>query len=984
MARALASIVSALLLGMAAHASALDGGRRTSQYVVTRWGARDLSSTSIHALLQTHDRYLWLGTTAGPVRFDGARFVSFTNGQAPSFHEGGVHSLSEGADGTLYIGTSAGAVVAYKKEAFTRLATEAAGAVHAMRPRPDGALWVAAHGRPAYRYKDGATLNIGTRNVDAPMAMVEDTAGRVWIGTGHGMLVALAAEKSTGDEISVGDAIQALHLDRAGAFWLGTPHGLVRVRGGRIDRFTTRDGLSHDFVTAILEDRDGNLWIGTAGGGLNRLRDGRFSPLTTREGLSNDHVRCLLEDHEGSLWVGTADGLDCLSDGRFITYGRLEGLRDPAVTAVAGTRDGSVWIGMNSGGLMRLRDGAIQHLPLPRGTGSDAIIALYAAHDGGLWVVADNGRVFHVLGTRVEERTPVYAARKVRFVFDDGQGPIFLVTGMGPARMQGRTALPLYTPPPQLGYFHAAYRDARGTLWAGTSVGLVRIEPETFSVLKQRDGLPHDRVRSLAGDPDGGLWVATIGGLAHVKDGVARRLTTAEGLPEDYLRLVLDDGLGHLWIASLGHLFRLEKGEVFDVFAGRRPRVSPVSFDTWDGLRATEAAALSNSPGFRAPDGRLWFATAQGVSVVDPRRIAVDDPAPRVIIEGITVDGRHVNDGSYPPGRGEVTIDYAALGFRSPRKLLFRRRLEGFDERWVEAGTRRSAYYSNLPPGRYRFSVVASNRDGLWNGEPTTLEFTLRPPFYRRTGFYLACVAAVVALAALAHRLRVRAMHARLTAIIHERTRIARELHDTLAQGLAGVGLQLHTAMSILPRQPGLDRVRGQLEQAHSMIRNSLAEVRRSIWVLRAQTAKDAQDLAASLSSNLSQLTADSGTLSSFELRGEPRPLSPDLERNLLRIAHEAVTNAVRHAGARHIAIVLEFDREHVRLRVRDDGKGFDPDAALRRTAGEHFGLVGITERTRSLGGDIAVHSRPGDGAEIDCRLPYHHSEVDNAPGALP
>ena len=978
--------VPALLLGLAHAAAALDGGRRTSQYVVTRWGARDLASTSVHALLQTRDRYLLLGTTAGLVRFDGGRFSPFTDGGAhgPGLPAGGVHGLSEGPDGVLYVGTSVGAVFEYRGGTFTRLAPDAAGAAHAIRPRADGSVWVAAHGRPAYRYKDGQGATLGSRNIDAAVAIAEDAAGRVWIGTGHGLLLRMDGDKTVGEEIRIGDAIQALHISRDGVFWLGTPHGLVRLEAGRQQRFTRRDGLSHDFVTAIREDRDGNLWIGTAGGGLNRLRDGRFSPLTSHEGLSNDHVRCLLEDHEGNLWVGTADGLDCVSDGRFVTFGRLEGLRDPAVTAVAGTSDGSIWIGTNSGGLTRLRQGELEHYQLPPGTGSDALIALHAARDGGLWAVADNGRVFRVRGRHIEEHTPVYAGRKVRFVYEDHAGAIFFVTGIGPVRVDGRRTRPLYTPSPTLGYFHTAYRDASGTLWAGTSVGLVRIEDETFAVLRQRDGLPHDRVRSITGEPDGGLWIATIGGLGYVKGDVRRKLTTAEGLPENYLRLVIDDGLGYLWIASMGHVFRVEKREIHDVFAGRIPRVSPVTFDTWDGLRATEAAALSNSPGFRGVDGRLWLATAQGVSVVDPRGISVDDPAPRVIIEGLTVDGQKIPGGTYPPGRGEVTIDYAALAFRSPGKLLFRQRLEGFDERWVDAGTRRSAYYSNLPPGRYRFSVTASNRHGRWNGEATTVEFALRPPFYRRTAFYLACFAAVSAVAAIAHRLRVRAMHARLTAIIHERTRIARELHDTLAQGLAGVGLQLHTAMSILPRQPGLDRVRGQLEQAHSMIRNSLAEVRRSIWVLRAQTAKDAQDLATSLSSNLAQLTADSGTGSSFEVRGEPRPLSPDLERNLLRIAHEAVTNAVRHSGATHIAIVLEFDREHVRLRVRDDGRGFDPEAALRRTAGEHFGLVGIAERTKSLGGEIALLSRPGDGAEIDCRLPYHPSEPDTVQGATP
>jgi signal transduction histidine kinase/ligand-binding sensor domain-containing protein len=981
MTRARVFAVSALLYGSAAAPGhALDAGRRTSQYVITQWGARDLPSSSVHALLQTRDRYLWLGTTAGLARFDGARFVYFGNGHTPAFHEGGVHSLSEAADGTLFIGTSAGAVVQFRDNTFTRLPVpEAGGAVHAMRAPGDGSVWVAAHGRPLYRHHQGAFANVGTVNIDAAVGMADDRDGGVWVATGTGHVFRVDGEKSSRQVLNVGDAIQVIYRDRAGVVWLGTPHGLVRAHEGRQQRFTTRDGLSHDFVTAILEDRDGNLWVGTAGGGVNRLHRDRFTPFTSREGLSNDHVRALLEDHEGNVWIGTADGLDCLSDGRFVNYGRLEGLKDPAVTAVGGTSDGSVFIGMNSGGLARLRGETLEHFRLPPGAGSDAIIALQEAKNGGLWVLADNGGVFFYKDGRIDERTPVLEApRKVRLVIEDDPEPMFMITRVGPARLRGRDVDPIYDPLAAGGYAHAAYRDPAGTWWVGTSGGLLRLEKARHARLRESDGLPHDRVRSLSGEPDGALWMATLGGLGYLKDGVCRKLTTADGLPENYLRLVLDDGLGFLWIASMGHIFRLEKREVFDFFAGKIPRVSPVTFDTWDGLRATEAA-LSNSPGFRAPDGRLWFATAQGVSVVDPSKIHVDDPAPRVLIEGITVDGQRMPDGQYPPGRGEVTIDYAALAFRSPRKLVFRYRLEGWDEKWIDASTRRTAYYSNLPAGPYRFSVVASNRDGRWTGEPTSIEFHIRPPFYRRTAFYLACVAAIGALAAAAHRIRVNTMHARLTAIIHERTRIARELHDTLAQGLAGVGLQLHTAMSILPRQPALDRVRGQLEQAHSMIRTSLAEVRRSIWVLRAQTAKDARDLPTSLSLSLAQLTADSGTGSTFEVRGDPRPLSPDLERNLLRIAHEAVTNAVRHSGASTIAIVLEFDTDHVRLRVRDDGRGFDPQAALRRSGGEHFGLVGIAERTKSLGGEISMNSTPGDGAEIDCRLPYHHAEIPRA-----
>jgi signal transduction histidine kinase/ligand-binding sensor domain-containing protein len=974
-----------LVAGLAAPGRGLDSDRATSQYVVTRWGARDLSSSSVHALLQTRDHYLWLGTAAGLVRFDGARFVPLGSG-VPGLHEGGVASLAEGNDGALYVGTSAGNVFEYRKGTFARLPVfEAAGAVRRVLPRAEGEIWIAVHGRPLYRYKDGVAAHVGTKNINAPLALAEDPAGTLWVGTGDDGLMRVDGEKSSRQELAIKDAVQAVLVDHAGTIWMGTPHGLLRARGGKIDRFTTADGLSHDNVSTLLEDQRGNLWIGTAGGGLTRLSHGRMMPLTTSEGLSNDHVRSLLEDHEGNLWVGTADGLDCLSDGRFITYGRLEGLADPAVTAVAGTRDGSVWIGMNSAGLARLKDGKLERFRLPAGVGSDAIITLAESRHGGVWVLPDNGRVFEIEGGKVEEHTPAYedSFHKARAVFDDGADQLLFITGVGPARLHGNRAEPIYQPAPSFGYYHACYRDASGALWFSTSVGLARLTKDRPTLLRQRDGLPNDRVRWVCGDAEGGLWIATIGGLAYRRpDGTIHKLTSEQGLPEDYLRAVLDDGLGYLWIASMGRIFRVSRREVLDVFAGRLDRVSPLTFDTWDGLRATEAGALSNSPAFRARDGRLWFATAQGAAVVDPSKIAEDDHAPQVVIEGMTVDGRHDPDGVYAPGRGELTIDYTALAFRSPTKVQFRYRLEGFDERWVEAGNRRSAYYSRLDPGHYRFTVVASNRDGRWSGSPTTLELVLQPPFYRTLTFYLGCTALVLGLAAAVHRLRVRTMHARLTAIIHERTRIARELHDTLAQGLAGVGLQLHSAMSILPRQSSLDRVRGQLEQAHSMIRSSLAEVRRSIWVLRAQTARDAQDLVTSLSDSLGQLTADSGARARFDVTGEPRPLPPDLERNLLRIAHEAVTNAVRHAAAREITIALQYERDHVRLRVRDDGRGFDPEAALRQVRGEHFGLVGISERTRSMGGEITLTSRPGAGAEIDCRLPYHHAEVPPAPAS--
>jgi signal transduction histidine kinase/ligand-binding sensor domain-containing protein len=978
-------LVTALAAGAlpASPLLALDPHRASSQYVVTRWGADDLPSNTVHALLQTRDGYLWLGTSAGLARFDGARLVLFNGRNTPGFGDGGVTSLGEAHDGSLYAGTTAGLVLRFKDGAATRLSVPSAGgAIHALVAARDGGLWMAMYGRPLHRWALGRATSFGSQlSAIGPLALAEDEKGGLWVGTRRDGLSHVEGRQVT-QHLALRDSFQALHFDRQGTLWAGTPHGLARLRGGQVERlYTRRDGLSHDNVTALLEDRDGNLWVGTGGGGLNRWREGRFDRLTTHEGLSDDDVRGLVEDAEGNLWAGTADGLNRISDGRFVSYGRLEGLRDPSVRSVARGSGGSVWIGTTSDGVSLLRDGRITHVPLPAGVGPEAVLVLYESRDGSLWIGLDNGGLFRVKDGAVTEHTPLDArpSTKVPVIFEDEQGMVFWATGLGLARLRGRTLVPFATDL-GLGYPHGAHRDSEGRLWLYGSRGLARIDEEGRKVFSPREGLPHERVRFVSDDSGGGLWAATIGGLAFVKDDVVRSVNASQGLPETYLRLVLDDGLGHLWIASMGHLFRLDKREVEDLFAGRADRVFPVAFDSADGLRTSETL-LSNSPGFRDPAGRLWFATAKGVSVVDPARVSVDEAAPPVLVESLNVDGGPGRlGGEFPPGRGEVRIEYTALRFAAANKLRFRYRLEGYDDGWVEAGDRRTASYNNLGPGDYRFVVMASNRDGKWNAPPTSFTFVLRPPFFRTTWFYLACAAALVALAGAAYRLHVGQMRSRFAAIIAERTRIARELHDTLAQGLAGVGIQIDTALRAFGQEP--TRAREHIKLARAMVRSSLAEVRRSIWVLRAQTSKGDEGLAATLSESLAQLTADTGIEASLHVTGKPRALTAEVERNLLRIAHEAVTNAVRHAKARTIATDLRFEPQAISLLVRDDGQGFDPETCLSRRPAAHFGLVGISERARALGGELRLQSRPGAGTEIVCRLPYDERNGDApAPG---
>jgi signal transduction histidine kinase len=338
---------------------------------------------------------------------------------------------------------------------------------------------------------------------------------------------------------------------------------------------------------------------------------------------------------------------------------------------------------------------------------------------------------------------------------------------------------------------------------------------------------------------------------------------------------------------------------------------------------------------------------------------------------------------TYGPGRGEVAIDYGAVCLVPSHRVRFRHRLLGLETDWVDAGLRRQAYYGALPAGQYRFEVMASDADGGWTGAPVALELTLQPPFVKTPLFYALGAAAVALLVVGGHRVRVRQMRARFDAVLAERTRIARELHDTLGQAVAGIGLQIETGLRMLDRKP--ETARSDLKRAHAMARASLDEVRRSIWVLRAQTSGERDDLASTLERSLQQLTEGSGVTAHFAVRGHPRPLAIAVERNLLRVAHEAVTNALRHARAQHVSVELDFAGDGILLRVRDDGCGFDFQAHLAASGREHFGLLGLVERARILGGELGVASGPERGTELTCRIPYAaRADAEESDGDAP
>ena len=467
------------------------------------------------------------------------------------------------------------------------------------------------------------------------------------------------------------------------------------------------------------------------------------------------------------------------------------------------------------------------------------------------------------------------------------------------------------------------------------------------------------------------MWAGTYGrGLARLKDGRWTTFTTREGLFNDTVFQILDDGLGHLWMSSNRGISRVSKGELDEVASGARSRLRATVFGRGDGMRSVEGNGASQPGAWRTRDGHLWFATAGGAVRIDPARLPRNALAPPVLVEQVLLGRQPLTlapDRRVPPSRGDFEFRYTALSFVAPEKVRFRYRLEGFDDDWIDGGAARSAAYTNLPPGRYRFRVIASNNDGVWNEAGAAYDFELLP-FFHQTPWFRALPVLGLALAGWGfHLWRTRRLAAQ-SAVLAERNRMAGELHDSLAQGLTGMVLQLEAAGAALPA--GAPDARQRLEQARGLAQSSLAEARRCVRALRPEALQKAE-LPEALSRMAAQLVSDTGIAVDLKVVGARQALPDEAEGQLFRVGQEALTNAVRHGRPGHISLELAYEEDAVRLRITDDGRGF---IVTDRAPGSGFGLTGMRERVESLGGRLQLTSQPGAGTDVAAVVPLRVS----------
>jgi signal transduction histidine kinase/ligand-binding sensor domain-containing protein len=776
--RKLASAFGALLLAALSARASLDPSKALTQYVHRSWQADSgLPQNSVLAVAQTSDGYLWLGTEAGLVRFDGVRFTLFDQHAIPGLRSNEIRALLVDSDQNLWIGTHGGGLACLSHGKFKVLDARSglsSDSIFALYQDRMGALWIGTDGGGLIRLKDGKFRTFRKTDGladDAVFSISGDDAGTLWIGT-HGGLSRFSEGKFTTLGIKDGldsNYIRCTYVDRHRNVWIGTNDGGVNRLGmGEIAHFARKDGLTSDTILSVYEDRAGTMWFGTLDGGLNRFSNGKFSSLTQKEGLSSAGVWSIFEDREGELWVGGAGGgLDCLKDALFTTIGTREGLAADLVLPVYESRDGALWMGSDHG-LTKWQDGRMILYTTKEGLPDNLVFSITQDIQGTIWTGTskglaklENGR-FVAVG--LDSDLP---NNFVMCTYADRDGTLWVGSRAGLHHFDGKHFTTYNTQSGLVNNFVLSiYQANDGAIWVGTNGGgLNKLENGKFSSYTTHDGLSNDIVWSIHGEPDGTLWLGTNGGgLNRFRGGKFTSYTTANGLFDDVVFEILDDRLGQLWMSSDKGVFAVRKDELESLAQGRRRTISSTVYGVNEGMRSRECNGGFQPAGWRTKRGLLCFPTVKGLVMVDPARLARRRAPPLVAIERVLVDQKEIDmnaPAGLPPGRGKLDFQFTGLSFEAPEKIRFRYMLEGFDKEWTDAGTRRAAYYTNIPPGHYRFRVMASNQDQAWSPDGAGISLTLEPHFYQTWTFFALLAVIAGALAYGAHKLHVRHLRRR-------------------------------------------------------------------------------------------------------------------------------------------------------------------------------------------------------------------------------
>jgi ligand-binding sensor domain-containing protein/signal transduction histidine kinase len=1006
-----------------------------ADYLVDVWDTeKDLPSSTVTAIAQTPDGYLWVGTDDGLARFDGVRFVTFDPANTPEISQSRIQGLFLDANGTLWINTFRGGLTSYRDGVFRNEWPDQA--LFDLRT----ALVASSSNLVTFVTQFGDVLQHDAMNTSTnwlvvpppagsrPIFQCADREGRLWFLTRDGHILQFAGggfKELRGDGGMAGSHIYTLVADARGQVWAGAENEIARWSGSQFDAVTPTNGAAEiqplllfptkagamwvldgdrfrkmegrEWVAEIAEwrgllgpastramgaheDRDGGLWFNHYGNGLFHIApDGQYQRLTSQNDLPGDRVGAWFQSQDGGIWVGMDyGGLAQLRQQRFQVIGVAEGLPARTALSVCEDGDGAIWIGTGGGGLCRWSDGKITRFPVGASASANYVFSICPRADGGAWLSAAEGEdLYQFRDGRVQRAA--WDVHGIKSILTDHAGRVWMGTKAGVALWAGDGRRMLGAGDNAAPSAVRALAEAPdGTVWAGADDGtLYRCATNGLDPFRPRDALAGQPIYSLYADADGVIWAGTFrGGLLRFEKGVFRRITARQGLPVDVISQILEDDEGRLWLGTHQGIYCVSRTSLNASAEDRANTVNCVTYGRRDGLPALEFSDGYQPACWRGANGRLWFATTRGVVGVNADELNPAPSPPPVLIEEFRVDGEtnalRGEEIIVPPGHQQFDFIFTALNFDAGEKTRFRYRLDGLDADWVDAGTRRSAHYGTLPPGNYRFRVMACNTKGEWNGISAVRSFTVQPHFYQRFWFSMLAGAGVLGGAVFVARKIVAAKYRRQLArleqqhaIESDRARIAKDIHDDVGAGLTQITLLTELARRE-PDRTGrhLDRIAGSARQ----LTRAMDEI---VWAVDPQ-----HDTLDGLMDYISAYAEDFLSTAGIRCRMDLPVTLPaarveaELRYNLFLALKETLNNVVKHAHATEVWLRLHIKPDTFTLIVEDNGRGLPVAGGVagiradRLAAGS--GLANLGKRLAAVAGRCEIHSQPGHGTRVE------------------
>jgi ligand-binding sensor domain-containing protein/signal transduction histidine kinase len=971
-------------VGLIQTAYAIDPNRAMSQYVHDQWGAEQgFPKGPVYAIAQTGDGYLWIGTEAGLVRFDGWNFQLIKD-ESAAFTIGSILGLTSDDAGCLWLRQQDLSILRYCKGVFERpLADEERYTrIEAMGRSQRGELlvWKAEDGAFGFR---GGILQKLASSADLPpspvISLAQTRDGDMWMGTRDAGLF----RDTRGTTRSIRNGLPDLKVncllpDNDRALWVGTDDGIVRWNGSELTAAGTPASLRHFQALAMVGDRDGNVWVGTDSRGLLRLNSHGVAPLNVSASRAPQAITALFEGREGGLWIGHADGIERLRDSAFVTYSRTEGLPTDGSNPVYVDSENRLWFPPVTGGLWWVKDQQRGQV-VSDGLNHDVVYSI-DGRGGELWVGRQHGGLTHLrlgegsITSKTYTLADGLAQDSVYSVYLARDGTVWAGTlSAGVSRLRdGKFTNFTIANGLASNTVASILESSDGTTWFATPSGLSALSGDRWMSYRTGDGLPSENVNCLLQDSAGILWAGTGSGLAF-RNSRGFQVPVAEPAPLQAQILGLaEDRFGSLWIATSNDVLRVNREKLLRGTLGDGD-VREYGFA--DGLRGMEGVKRHKSV-IADSAGRIWFSLNRNISVVDPARLTRNSAPPIVHVQTISADSNDIpmaNTVHIPGGHQRIKFGYSGLILSFPDRVRYRYRLDGFDRDWSEPAAAREAVYTNLPPGHYRFRVMATNPDGIWNTTEAAVPLEVDPLFWQTWWFRLSVVAVCMACILVLYRMRLRQLTARINLRFQERlaerTRIAQELHDTLLQGFLSASMQVHVAADCLPDNSS---VKPTLTRALELMRQVIEEGRNAVRGLRSSQSTSL-DLEHAFSRIQQELVIGDRAGEKVDFRvivdGEQRPLHPILRDDVYRIGREALINAFRHARAKRIEMELRYSSKGLSVLVRDDGCGINPDV-LQTGRDGHWGLSGMRERADRIGARLHVMSSASAGTEIELSVP--------------